>query len=247
MRNTQVIFKLVKEVPKFTHDDLTLSIFEQKGPQYTCYPFTLFRYPLNLFPVIYNLGNVDIDRLDVLNIDKYIIKVGISTFISSEALLKIPPYLYSFIVTAFKTAVSSWYEYVIREMDSYCEDPISQLHWSVVKNGLGSQLFPSLNLEQKLWAAINSKKDKDFWLNTIVEVREGLLPWLDNKLYQIWEKKKANTRENSAYEKQRLEMINGNLKDISIENSEEIAKFNNVKKEETSFSRNVEGDLDIIS
>jgi hypothetical protein len=130
-------------------------------------------------------------------------------------------------------------------MERYCEETTSQLHWQVVKTGSSASLFSSLNLEQKLWIAVNSKKDKDFWLDTIMNVREGLLPWLNNKLYQAWEKKKANTRVNSAYDQQRLDMINGKLEDISIENFEKDAKFN-TKKEESSFSRTTNDDLDII-
>ena len=128
---------------------------------------------------------------------------------------QIPLTIVPFLISSFRECTKGLQEYVLENIKEFCESEISIINWKTLQVcGVESVFGKRPTFLQKLWISINTQTDRDFWLKTATDIRESLLPWLNNELWTNLEKNKENKRTNVAYEEQRRAMVEGTLTEL---------------------------------
>jgi len=106
------------------------------------------------------------------------------------------------VIKEYKEGIEKWEDYIINNLEKYCETFESKLKWTLVKTtGVNTVLSLPLSLEQSLWIFYCSKNDEKEKIELMIKLRDSLLPWINPELWDKVQKQKENARFNSAYEK----------------------------------------------
>ncbi len=213
-----------KEVKSFfSHDILLNSIFYRTYPVFTDTPFQSIKFlPLSHLKVTYFLKTFDSSQsLDTL-LSKVLSQINGKNVENMDALRGLSPFMFKLLFDSFIKGMGEWQKYLFSNIEEFCkESSFSKIQWSIVENNGIAYIFKDneLTLEQKVWITCNNTLSKDSKSKFILDLRESLLPWFNNELWKVLEKRKQNYRENSDYENQKNELRKSQL---SSEDLDEI-------------------------
>lgn len=213
--------------------DIENALFFNKNPEFTTYPFSY--KALKRTSITFEASFLNKQRTDLKFVFSIIKKIN-NKEILEEDKNNISLTLTPFIITQFLEILKIWQNYVLENIEEFCTTEISIINWKTLQScGITSIFNTDLTFFQKLWISINVQKDRDFWLKTATDIREGLLPWMNYDLWSSIEKNKVNRRENIAYDEQKKAMV-----ESGTENLDKISQNTDKKEYE-------EADLDIIT
>jgi hypothetical protein len=125
-----------------------------------------------------------------------------------DSIMKLPAWMLGRIIERYKEGVDLWTVYVMDNLEEYCKKFESKLYWNTVKvTGIKEVFKDELSVERMLWIYFNQNIDKEEQVDFVMKLRESLLPWINNELWQQVEKKKENVRENVKYEEIREKIM----------------------------------------
>ena len=205
---------------KFTEDSLWGTIFENKPPLFTTRPFFympgahLFRNMQVTFGI--QLSDLQGSALDILG--KNLVSFGGKKNTDPSNVRELPLFIVEHLLKAYKDGVSEWYDFLEKNIESFCSSSRVKYKWRLLKlAGVGSVFSNSkLTYEQSTFINMCSILEQNDNLKLIEDIRESILPWLNPKMYTDIETKKKNTRENVAYERQKLKMLQGDLDQLDM-------------------------------
>ena len=216
MKSLPHIEKIVKKPEKFSLNNIADSIFRLIQPQVKITPFFdlkdpyLRRNSLTFSLYIFDKGDKLIPSL-AKSLDGDYEK-------NIKDLKELPPWMLSLIHDSYQKEISNWIDYLFDNITEFCEkDSESLINWSSVdKGGIFALFSGKLTFEQKLWMSVQSKLNKNELQKFIIDVKDSLLPWLNNELFKKVQDAKENTRENIAYDEQRKKLQEGKLEDLDV-------------------------------
>ena len=215
MKSLPHIEKIVKKPEKFSLNHIADSIFRLIQPQVKITPFFdlkdsyLKRNSLTFSLYIFDKG------------DKLIPSLAKSLQGDYERNLKdlreLPPWMLSLIYNKYREEIKDWIDYLFDNISEFCEkDSESLINFGTIEYGGVSSLFKgNLTFEQRLWISVKSRISKNEQQKFIIAVKDSLLPWINNEMFNKVADAKENTRENVAYEEQRKKLQEGKLEDLS--------------------------------
>lgn len=207
MRHTTTISQSATN-SRFNFRDIEKALFQNINPEVISRPFP-FKKLKNIsityeIPFLYNeyvSAKEVLQRLKEKN-------ASFSSF---------PFTLSPYVVDDFLKHQRSWETYAITHMEDFCKQEISLINWYTVSNaGIKGVFGDKISYLQKLWIMFNVSRDREFWIKFATDIRESLLPWMNNELWSKMMKNKEATRENVDYEKQRRAMKEGRIEDIDV-------------------------------
>jgi hypothetical protein len=181
---------------QFNFDDITNALFYNKKPVYFITPFRdIIKYQI-IIPTYLSL--FDKNTSDIYTI----LKSAVQNDQIYNYLLKLPAWMLGRVIKEYKEGIEKWEDYIINNLEKYCETFESKLKWTLVKTmGVNTVLSLPLSLEQSLWIFYCSKNDEKEKIELMIKLRDSLLPWINPELWDKVQKQKENARFNSAYEK----------------------------------------------
>jgi len=181
---------------QFNFDDITNVLFYNKKPVYFITPFRdIIKYQI-IIPTYLSL--FDKNTSDIYTI----LKSAVQNDRIYNYLLKLPAWMLGRVIKEYKEGIEKWEDYIINNLEKYCETFESKLKWTLVKTtGVNTVLSLPLSLEQSLWIFYCSKNDEKEKIELMIKLRDSLLPWINPELWDKVQKQKENARFNSAYEK----------------------------------------------
>jgi hypothetical protein len=227
LRNLTNISQNVAKKQIFNFRDIENILFFNKNPESTVYPFS--HKTLKKISVTFEVSFLNKEDSDLKFVFSRIKKVN-NREVSKEEREGIILVLAPFLIAHFFDKLKIWQNYIIENIKEFCDTEVSIINWKTLQScGVSSIFNKELTFFQKLWININASNDRAFWLKTATDIRESLLPWLNNELWTKIEKNRMSKRENVDYDEQKKAMVEG-----VIENLDKISQ--NMDKE----------DLDII-
>lgn len=216
MRNVDIKWKSpthVNSARNFSHNDIKELIVEERYPQLTIYPF--YKLPnssIRYLPVTVSIEHTLSDQFKGKDIIPCILSVGNQ----QSPILEIKDFPFPVFFLIYKEyilQVSRWQEYFYKELPAFCESSESVAYWNAFQH---TQNAPIKNREKATWVTICKHTDREFWTKFAISIRESLLPWMNVELYKKMKDSEENKRVNVDYEKQKLAMSEGRLKDVDV-------------------------------
>ena len=221
MRSLQHIEKPVRnlQVEYFNHNDLANLIFHSVFPIYQDKPLLeISNLPFKDILITFSLSLLSKEEDSIIDILKRSIKyVGEKEVNNLEFLDTFPRWAINLLFNSYSKGMELWAEYLDKELQDFCKTDFSKLQWEVVVRGGINFLFtPPLRYEQKLWVAINSMIEKNEQREFLIDIRESLLPWINNELWHAIKKNEDKKRVNVAYDEQRKKLFEGDLEELDV-------------------------------
>jgi len=162
------------------------------------------------------LSDLQGSALDILG--KNLVSFGGKKNTDPSNVRELPLFIVEHLLKAYKDGVSEWYDFLEKNIESFCSSSRVKYKWRLLKlAGVGSVFSNSkLTYEQSTFINMCSILEQNDNLKLIEDIRESILPWLNPKMYTDIETKKKNTRENVAYERQKLKMLQGDLDQLDM-------------------------------
>jgi hypothetical protein len=136
--------------------------------------------------------------MDLVMLGKLILRVGNRAVRDPSAIRTLAPWMVDALSKSFLRGRQLWADYITDGMYEYVQSSESQMHWSVFRHMPQAVFTMPLTFEQKLWVSANAGSDRKDVTDFVLEMRESLLPWLNNELWQQDDKKKKNNAKNSS-------------------------------------------------
>lgn len=216
MRNVDIKWKSpihAHSVRNFSHNDIRELIVEEKYPQLTIYPFyKLPNSPIRHLPVVISIRHTLSDQFKGKDIIPCIISIG-KQLTTSFDMGELSFSVFFLIYVEYILQVARWQEYFYKELQAFCESSESVAYWNAFQH---TQNAPIKNREKATWVTICKHADREFWTKFAISIRESLLPWMNIELYKKMKDSEENKRTNVDYEKQKLAMSEGRLKDVDV-------------------------------
>jgi hypothetical protein len=221
---------------QFSYDDITNLLFNNQFPKYETYPFKKWKHSLlRNIPVAFEIRHSDRSNIAPKNLLSAKIYLN-HNLLKTPSLLSLPPVVFYYLVDAYAEVHTIWQEYFYENISEYCKNPFSIVKWNEVKyNGIPGKR----TVEKAIWVTTCATKDREFWMDFAISMRESLLGWLNPKMYEVYQQKKEKTRYNVKYDEFRLAMAEGRIKDLDGKLPDDILE----PVDENSFSNE---DYDIV-
>ena len=204
-----------KVLQKFKHEDIANVLFRQQSPIRIDTPFASSSViSLQRLRVAFSLVMVQ-DISDTFQLLSQVVYTDASAkkAMSLEMLHTLPPWCITELMKCYVKHTEEWQKYFLEELGKFCEENTSRFYWSLLQRMGGEEVFPKkpLSLEQKLWVSVQDGQMQKEANAFMIALRDSLLPWLNPKMYQEIQEKKAKTRTNEDYDEQRKQMALGNF------------------------------------
>lgn len=236
MRNVNNEWK--KKAPKtsFSHNDITNLLFNNQFPKYETYPFKKWKHsPLCNTSVTFEIRHSNKDNIvptDLLSTKIYLN----NDLLIKSSLLSLSHTVFYRLIDVYVEVNTIWQEYFYTNISTYCDTSFSAIKWHDVKY---SGIEGKRTIEKAVWVTACAAKDREFWTEFAISMRESLLGWLNPKMYEVYQQKKEKTRYNVRYDEFRLAMAEGRMKDLDIKLPDDLLE----QMREESFSKD---DLDVV-
>lgn len=193
MKSKQFISLPLTPFYTFKHEDITNLLFYDKAPAVTA-PLFSNRPAAVTF-------EIRIPSEEEQHINSFILHKCIKLKQPSN----LPTWVFFRIVEMYHKYLDAWMSYLLQEMHQFCKtNSLSFLKWGSYKqqpSTINYQGLPFL-----LWVYSNQAIEENRHQEFMIEIKESLLPWINNKLYSEVVKKKESTRFNVEYEQQKQEL-----------------------------------------
>lgn len=210
----------MKSHNKFSHDDIIRSVFDGTHPTYVCYPFSSFlgNESISSIPVVFRIV-VQSEKTTPIDLLASVIERAGKKKPTYDTLNKLPMFFIARLLEAYKKILEEWVDYIYNQLPEVCENNhISHYQWRLF-SALGvSQVFGTdkLSYEQKLWIIHNKHDDEKIQMQSMIDLRDSVLPWLNPQLWTSMQTRKKSVRKNVKYEQQRKKLMEGSLEDLDI-------------------------------
>ncbi|MFA5398064.1 MAG: hypothetical protein WC346_18775 [Methanogenium sp.] len=195
--NIEVNVQKLTESNKFNYDDITNALFFNKPPLLVIQPFK-------------DLKNITVQNT-TLSLSLSLSYKPLTIYESLKKafpenvfnlFLKLPSWMLGRIIERYKEGVDEWANYLMDNLKDYCKTFESKWHWNTIKTLSTTNIIKeeTLSVEKTLWMYFCEILEKEENIDLILKIRESILPWMNNELWQQVQKKKENTRENVAFE-----------------------------------------------
>ena len=203
--------QIVQEEELFSKDDIFNAIFNDQYPNVVTKPFKKLGRYLGSIQVVFSLvppSNLfETLHRSIITFNKKPVSKSLNI------IRELPTWVIDLLWEEYEKYLKRWYDYLQENIKEFVEENIrSKVQWIVFKETDPKYFFKNdLTFEQRLWIFANHQNDKGDQIKLIQDVRESLLPWLNNELWSNMEKNKKGTKQNTDYERQRRQMIEGSF------------------------------------
>jgi hypothetical protein len=211
--------KRKEDVSEFTHLDLVNSIFYKTSPKLFKTPFSSFNIPsLSTVKVTFILNPPTQDFSIISILRDTLHEINGKKIESLTMLEKLSPTMLECLIKSYKEGLMSWREFVLKEIPEFSDTTYSLNKWSIVQSAGIGYIFKDkeLSFEQELWISHNYYKQKNFWVDFAINMRESMLPWFNIEMWKKMDDLKKNRRENVDYDSQKEEMLK-NIKEEDLD------------------------------
>ena len=236
----------------FQSNQIYSHVFDSEYPTITIYPFIQSRIEkLNQLPVNIQLkSQIVLDELPVSKVLSDVV-VGIkNTKLSdkdkSTIFFKLSPIINDLIFREASKYLVSWKNYFDTNILELTKQTKSKFQWEIAKSiGISALFQAPYSYEQKMWIVCANYTAKFADQKFIIDMVESLKPWINNELYHAIKKSEDNKKQNTLFEKQRAEMLEGSFG--MSENDQKL--LDSVKQQDSTNIPDINNidDLDIIN
>jgi len=223
LRNVSNSWKIKTPDPhqqKFNFDDISAFLFGEDLPEITTFPFKDWKESeLRNVSVTFQIPTKSRDDIFIQDLTSLISKIN-NRDVDSDRIRNISFVILGRLYSHYLWMLSSWENYLQKNLTEYCKTAISIIRWKEFKHtgdiGRSSDA-------KAVWITACDTADREFWTNYAISLRESLLPWLDAEMYKNYKDNQDNKRINVDYDKQRKLMVDGDLSDMDIPIPSDVA------------------------
>jgi len=235
---------------KFSHRDISRALFYAYAPRVDVYPFWKSSVePLSQMKFADQLSSSVMEDSAIqtqYKLARTIVSVS-GVPISSEELLAYfmdtTTPLVNMIFIRIVEPYLEWKKYFTGNMAEFVKGAESKFQWEIAQSiGIDAIMPKPFSFEQRVWIAHASAIARNEERKFIIDIADGLKPWINNELYQHVERIKENKKTNVAFESQKKRMFDGSFGVPTAD----APILRNIERQQVESVTSQEDDFDVI-